>query len=100
MDLAEELVRFLENKLFNMNNNNFKKEFLFLLTVIGMAVGVVLYVSSIKTDVAVMSNTIVLEIKALKETDTEHEEKNKEQDKLISDVLSQWQMLLTKLNGK
>lgn len=82
------------------NNNNFKKELLFLLTVIGMAVGVVLYVASIKTEVAVMSNTLILEIATLKETDTEHEEKNDEQDKLISDVFRQWQILLTKLNGK
>ena len=78
-------------------NNNFKKEFAFLMTAVGMAVGVVLYVASIKTEVAVIKNTIVLEIEALKEEDRELREKNEKQDKVTQEIIEK---LLTKLNGK
>ena len=78
-------------------NNNFKKEMAFLITIVGMAVGVVLYVASIKTEVAVISNTLMLEIKVLKKEDQELREKNEKQDKVSQEII---ETLLTKLNGK
>ncbi|KKM66830.1 hypothetical protein LCGC14_1477250 [marine sediment metagenome] len=78
-------------------NNNFRKEMIFLLTVISMAAGVVLYVASINTKVAVISNTLILEIASLKKEDQELREKNEDQDKVTQEII---ETLLTKLNGK